>query len=166
MYNIKNGVIIRDGGSYVVFTYVFSNSALAPDEDRLHLWRHHLDALAGGSDDAELKGDTGVGCHATSLWVPEIKTLPWLIQCNLCNKTLTVGGRITVQLVSSSKRLELTKKENVLLFVCSATVESKLVKLDTSSTVILFACVGCSQPTPIGKCAYCRLDFLNKPFLS
>ena len=41
-------------------------------------------------------------------------------------------GMITVQLVSSLKRLDLTNKENMLLFVYS-----EAVKLETSSTVIL-----------------------------
>ena len=48
-----------------------------------------------------------------------------------------VGGHITVQLVSSLLRLDLTKEENMLFFVCSEAVESKLVKLETSRTVIL-----------------------------
>ena len=47
-----------------------------------------------------------------------------------------LGGRITVQLVSSLLRLDLTKEENMLFFVCSEAVESKLVKLETSRTVI------------------------------
>ena len=34
-------------------------------------------------------------------------------------------------------RLKLTHKENMFLFVCSETVVSKLVKLETSCTVIL-----------------------------
>ena len=45
-------------------------------------------------------------------------------------------GRIIVWLVSNLKRLELTKKL-MLLFVCSGTVKSKLVKLETSRTLIL-----------------------------
>ena len=52
-------------------------------------------------------------------------------------RTLTIGGSKTVQLVSSLTGLDLTKKENMLLFVCSDAVESKLVKLETSHTVIL-----------------------------
>ena len=52
-------------------------------------------------------------------------------------RSLTVGGRITVQLVSGLTRLELTKKENLLIFVCSEAVESILEKLETSCTVIL-----------------------------
>ena len=43
--------------------------------------------------------------------------------------TFIVGGRITVQLVSSLTRLDLTKEENMLFFVCSETAKSKLVKL-------------------------------------
>ena len=50
--------------------------------------------------------------------------------------TLTAGGRITVRLVSSLTRQDLTQKENMLLFLCSEAVESKLVKLETSRTVI------------------------------
>ena len=47
----------------------------------------------------------------------------------LVQRTLTVGARITVQLVSSLTRLDLTKEENMLFFVCSETAKSKLVKL-------------------------------------
>ena len=47
-------------------------------------------------------------------------------------RTLTIGGRITVQLVSSLTRLDLTKKENMLLFVLSEAVQSELDKLETS----------------------------------
>ena len=43
-------------------------------------------------------------------------------------RRLTVGGRITVQLVSSLTRLDLTKKEIILYFECSETAESKLCK--------------------------------------
>ena len=42
------------------------------------------------------------------------------------------------QLVSSLTRLDLTKKEKLLLFfICSEAVESKLVNLETSRTVML-----------------------------
>ena len=54
-------------------------------------------------------------------------------------RTLTIGGRITVQLVSSLTRLDLTKKENMLLFVLSEAVQSELDKLETSHTVILLS---------------------------
>ena len=50
-------------------------------------------------------------------------------------RKLTVGGRITVRLVSSVTRLVSTKKENMWSLVCSEAVESKLVKLDTSRIV-------------------------------
>ena len=50
---------------------------------------------------------------------------------------LYVGGSITVWLVSSLTRLDLTKKENMWLLVCSESAESKLVKLETSTEVIL-----------------------------
>ena len=40
-------------------------------------------------------------------------------------------------LVSSSTRLDLTKKKNMLLLVFSAAVEYKLVKLETSHTALL-----------------------------
>ena len=55
----------------------------------------------------------------------------------LNQRTLTVGKRITVRLVFSLKRLDLTKEENMLFFACSEATESKLVKLETSRTVIL-----------------------------
>ena len=51
-------------------------------------------------------------------------------------RTITIGGRITVQLVSSLTRFDLTKGENMLLFVCSEAVVYKLVKLKTKHTVI------------------------------
>ena len=44
---------------------------------------------------------------------------------------LTNGGRINVQLVTTLARLDLTNKENILLFVCNEAVESKLVKIET-----------------------------------
>ena len=40
-------------------------------------------------------------------------------------RTLTVVGMITVRLVSSLTRLELTNKGNMLLFVCGEAVASK-----------------------------------------
>ena len=40
-------------------------------------------------------------------------------------------------MVSSLTRLDLTNKVNMLLYVCSEAVESELVKLETSRTVIL-----------------------------
>ena len=55
--------------------------------------------------------------------------------------TFIVGGRITVQLVSSLTRLDLTKEEN-MFFVCNEATESKLVKLETSRAVILPPKVG------------------------
>ena len=42
-----------------------------------------------------------------------------------------------MQLISSLTRLDLTKQENMLLSACSEAVESQLVKLETSGTVIL-----------------------------
>ena len=39
--------------------------------------------------------------------------------------------------MQSLTRLDLTKQENMLLFVCSEAVESKLVKLETMHTVTL-----------------------------
>ena len=55
----------------------------------------------------------------------------------MIKRTLNVGGSITVQLVSRFKRLDLTKQENMLFFVCNEAAESKLVKLETSCSVIL-----------------------------
>ena len=52
-------------------------------------------------------------------------------------RTLTVGGRITVRLVSSLTRLELTNEGNKILFVVSEAVYCNLVKLETSWTVML-----------------------------
>ena len=52
-------------------------------------------------------------------------------------RTLTIGGRITVWLVSSLTRLELTNERNIILFVFSEAVKCNLVKLETSRTVIL-----------------------------
>ena len=56
----------------------------------------------------------------------------------LGQRTLTVdGGRITAQLVSSLTRLDLTKEENLLFFVCREAATFTFVKLETSRTVIL-----------------------------
>ena len=62
---------------------------------------------------------------------------PMFCSVRFYQRRLPVGVSVTVQLVSSLTRLELTKKENMLLFVCSEAVESILVKLETSRTVIL-----------------------------
>ena len=52
-----------------------------------------------------------------------------------------MGGSTTVQLVSTLTRLDLSSKENMLLFVGGETVDSKLVKLETSRTAILLPTV-------------------------
>ena len=44
-----------------------------------------------------------------------------------CQRPLTVRGSVTVLLVSSLTRLELTNKGNMLLLVCSEAVESNLL---------------------------------------
>ena len=56
--------------------------------------------------------------------------------------------------VSSLSRLDLTKEENMLFFVCSEAAESKLVKLETSHTVIL---------PPNGECSLVKVFGSNKP---
>ena len=56
---------------------------------------------------------------------------------SLGQRTLTVGERITVQLLSKLTRLDVTIKEKMLLFVCIETTESKPVKQETSCTLIL-----------------------------
>jgi len=48
---------------------VLPGSALAPDEDGLHLGGHHLRSASVGSGDTEFKGDTGVSGHASTLAV-------------------------------------------------------------------------------------------------
>ena len=53
----------------------------------------------------------------------------------LIQRTLALEGRITVWLVSSLTREDLTNKENMWFLVCSEAVEYILVK--TSCTVIL-----------------------------
>ena len=55
----------------------------------------------------------------------------------ISQRILTVRGSIAVQLLSSLTRLDLPKKEIMLLFVCSVVVESKLVKPGTSRTAKL-----------------------------
>ena len=52
-------------------------------------------------------------------------------------RTLTVGGSFTVQLVSSLTRLKLTSEGNIILFVFSEAVYCNLVKLETNCTVML-----------------------------
>ena len=56
-------------------------------------------------------------------------------------RALTVGGSITVQLVSSLTRLDLNQKENMLFIVYSKSAESKLVKPETSRALILLPMV-------------------------
>ena len=51
---------------------------------------------------------------------------------------ITVGGRITVQLLSSLTRLDQKQRKKICcLFVCSEAAPYKIVKLQTSCTVIL-----------------------------
>ena len=63
-----------------------------------------------------------------------------ILGCTKCDqirqRTLTVGGRITVHLVSSLTRLDLTEDEK-MFFVCPEAAESKLLKLETIHTVKL-----------------------------
>ena len=74
-----------------------------------------------------------------------------LIKTSICppngftQRTLTVGGSITVRLVSSLTRMSFTKKENMWLLLSGEAVESKLVKLVT----------GCSysETSLIGECS-------------
>ena len=66
-------------------------------------------------------------------------------------RTLTVGGRITVRLVSSLTRLELTNEGNIILFVFSESVLCNLVKLETSCTL-------CS---PNGECSLLWVNVLE-----
>ena len=54
----------------------------------------------------------------------------------IMQRTLTIGGRISVLVVSSLTGLDLTKHENMLLFVCTETTEPKPVKLKTSPTFL------------------------------
>ena len=49
---------------------------------------------------------------------------------------LKFSSDIAQRILSSLKRLNLTKIDNMVLFVCSEAVKSKLVKLETGSTVI------------------------------
>ena len=49
----------------------------------------------------------------------------------------TIVGSITEHLVSSLRKIYLTKKENVWLIVSTKSVEPKLPKLETGRTVIL-----------------------------
>ena len=53
-------------------------------------------------------------------------TLPKEMSCHIQivyelfdQRTLTVGGMVTVQFVSSLTRFDLTKEESVMLFVCT-----------------------------------------------
>ena len=57
-------------------------------------------------------------------------------------RTLTIGGRIPVRVVSSLTRLELTNEGNIILFVFSEAIKCNLVKLKTSRTVIFPPMVG------------------------
>ena len=62
-------------------------------------------------------------------------------------RTLTIAERITVWLVNSLTRLDLTYKENVLFFVCIEVAESKFLNLETSHTVIPHR----PEPQPLPK---------------
>ena len=71
----------------------------------------------------------------------KIKFLHICASGKLYQRSLTMGGSTTVQLVSTLTRLDLSSKENMLLFVGGETVDSKLVKLETSRTAILLPTV-------------------------
>ena len=76
---------------------------------------------------------------------------PCLMSFN--QRMLPVGGRITVRLVSSLTRLGFTKKRKYLC-LCSESVETKPVKLETSHKVIL-------PPTGSVLCFHsCSDDFI------
>ena len=84
-------------------------------------------------------------------WIGSLYGVAWLWIINERSKSFGYGGndfpgrehspfegRITARLVYSLTRLDLTKGENMLLFVlCSEAVESNLVKLETSHKVRL-----------------------------
>ena len=86
-----------------------------------------------------------------------------------------MGGRITVQLVSSLARLDLTNKKSMVLFVFSEAVESKLVKLETSCTGILphpsssrplFSLMSSFQLSTENKCSVRIADDHVRPLIS
>ena len=66
-------------------------------------------------------------------------------------RILTIGERITVRLVYLQFRLDLTKGESMLFFVCGEVVHSQLVKLETSCTVILPPTVSVLWTAPLHK---------------
>ena len=78
-------------------------------------------------------------------------------------------GKVTLTewLVYSFTRQELTKEEHLSLFGCSEAVESKLVKLETSGTVILSTMVSVllflshSHPTPLFLSPFLSLFLTN-----
>ena len=51
-------------------------------------------------------------------------------------RTLTIGGRINLQLVSGFTGVDSTQQE-IMVFVCARVIEFKRVKLETSCTLIL-----------------------------
>jgi len=63
------GQTVSPGGGEVfnLHIVIFSGSALAPDEDGLHLGGHHL--RPSNSGDSELQRHTSMGCHASTLAV-------------------------------------------------------------------------------------------------
>ena len=75
----------------------------------------------------------------------------YVLAVNRPQRTFTVGGRITEQLVSSLTRLELTNERNLILFVFSEAVYCNLVKLETSCTVVLPPTVSVLCPPPLKK---------------
>ena len=60
---------------------VLPDPALAPDEDGLHLRRHHLHAGAGRARDAQLEGHAGVRRHAAALRVPATNSIDRGLEC-------------------------------------------------------------------------------------
>ena len=66
--------------------------------------------------------------------------------------TLTIGERITARLVSNLTWLDLTKDENMFIFVRSGEVERNLVRLETSCTVFLSPMVSVLCSSHKNKC--------------
>ena len=67
----------------------------------------------------------------TSLSLIGIQTLSGSFFEGINQITLAIWESFNVQLVSSLSTVDLTNNENILLFVCSEAVESKLLKLAT-----------------------------------
>ena len=112
-------------------------------------------------------GNFAFNCFVIKACTPNQYTTKYIIYNTSCYKLFTYKGsqlenthcrgKDHLLLVSILTGLELTKQENILLFACTEFIESKPVKVETSSRVIL--------PPTYSECSLSQLKAYLKFFL-